>query len=120
MLSALLAPVSMLAQDVRTGKLGGVCSLDRGNPSFSLTGNTGRNTGGNTDGISGAAGDADGTAPEGAHCDLCASLCLAAPAVASLVLPSHPGSDVAAVYQRADVPAFIKGLRYSRGPPFTL
>ena len=98
----------MLAQEVRTGKLGGVCSLNPGSAS------------GSTDVAAGAAGDADGTAPADVHCGLCTSLCLAAPAVARLVLPSHPSSDVAAVYRPVNVPAFIKGLRYSRGPPFTI
>ncbi len=118
MLSALLAPVSMLAQDVRSGKLGGVCSLNISNASISMAGDAG--DAGFSGADSGATVNPDGLVPEAAHCDLCASPCLALPVLALLVIPSYPGNDVATVYLPADVAAFIPGLPFSRGPPFTL
>ena len=50
--SALLAPSALLAEEVRTGKLGGLCGIS---------------------GVSGAEqGDADGAPPQN-HCDACGS-----------------------------------------------
>ncbi len=86
-LSALVAPVSMLAQDVRAGKLGGICSVNTA-----------------------AAGDSDSSdgspAQAGMHCDLCGSVGLALPAL-----------QVATVNFPADASAAVPGLPFSRGPP---
>ena len=96
-LSALIAPASMLAEEVRTGKLGGVC----------LVNNAGGDTG-------------DDTAPSNAHCDACGSLVFVLPPYAAQPLPSDPGLQVAGVLLSFDLAARISGLPPSRGPPLTL
>jgi hypothetical protein len=97
-LSALWAPVSMLAQDVRTGQLGGICSV-------------------NTD-LASASDVGSGDAPQaGAHCDLCRSLGWVLPLLAVAAIPSFPGQQVAAVDFPANLATAITGLPFSRGPP---
>ena len=54
--SALLAPVATLAEDVRTGQLGGLCSVAGSNQAGS-----------------------DDASPAGGHCDLCGSAGLGLP-----------------------------------------
>lgn len=88
-LSALIAPATMLAEEVRTGKLGGICLV---------------NTGGDT-------------APASSHCDMCGSFALVLPAFAVQALPSQPGQRVAGVYLPFDLAAAISGLPPCRGPP---
>ena len=92
-LSALVAPASMLAEEVRTGKLGGVCLV-----------NTASN----------AAGDA---VPAGSHCDMCGSFALVLPSFKAQTLPSQPGEQVAGIDLPFDLAALISGLPPSRGPP---
>ncbi len=104
MLSALLAPVSMLAQDVQSGKLGGVCSL-------------GKLVASNAD--DGAATGEPAQA-KGVHCDMCGSPGVVLPLLALLVIPTFPGSALAPVFLPADKAAFVTGLPFSRGPPFAL
>lgn len=103
MLSVLLAPVSMLAQDVQSGKLGGVCSL-----------NSPAAAGSNADGAAG--GDSPAQA-QGAHCDLCGAPGVVPALLTLLVIPTFPGSAVAAVFLPADKAASVFGLPFSRGPP---
>ena len=97
-LSALVAPVSMLAEEVRTGKLGGICSVNAATASSSDAGS--------------------GDVPQaGSHCDLCGSLGLALPPLPVVVIPCFPGNRVATVDFPADLAAAIPGLPFSRGPP---
>jgi hypothetical protein len=93
----------MLAQDVQSGKLGGVCSLNNFVAASS-----------NADGAAAGNGSAQ---PKGAHCDLCSSLGLALPLLALLVIPSFPGSLMAAPTLPAVLAASIPGLPPGRGPP---
>jgi hypothetical protein len=102
-LSALLAPVSMLAQDVQSGKLGGVCSLNN----FAAASSS----------VDGAAAGSSSAQPKGAHCDLCGSLGLALPVLALLVIPSFPGSQVVVFTLPPDPAASVPGLPPGRGPP---
>ena len=95
--SALVAPVTMLAEEMRTGKLGGVCLV-----------NNAVDSGG------------DAAAPAGSHCDSCGSLAFALPPFAVRALPSNPGHHVAGVLLSFDLAARISGLPPSRGPPATL
>jgi hypothetical protein len=102
-LSALLAPVSMLAEEVRTGKLGGLCSLNNAVAS-------------STAGLDG--GGADMPQQQGAsHCDLCSSLGLALPVLVLGAIPSFAGDRVASFTWPADIAATVAGLPFSRGPP---
>ena len=101
MLSALLAPVSMLAEEVRTGKLGGICSL---NAASSVAANSG-------------SGDAQ---QAGAHCEMCASLGWALAPLAVWTIPTFAGHRVAAADFPSHVAATIPGLPFSRGPPVIL
>jgi hypothetical protein len=91
-LAALVAPAAMLAEEVRTGRLGGVCLVNTAD----------------------AGGDA---AAAGSHCDLCGSFALVLPAFAAQALPSQPSQQVAGVKLPFDLAARISGLPPSRGPP---
>ena len=100
-LSSLLAPVSMLAEEVRTGKLGGICSV-------------------NTSLVSQSAGDtgSGGASQMAGHCDLCGSLTLMPPSLPAVAIPALPTGDQRAVLDRTVVlSAAIPGLPPGRGPP---
>ncbi|NMM10910.1 MAG: hypothetical protein HHJ16_11645 [Polaromonas sp.] len=97
-LFALLAPASMLAQDVRSGKLSGLCSV-------TLTGGSSSDTG---------SGDAP---PAGSHCDLCGSPSLVPPPLLISSIPCFAGYQVACIDFPADLDAAVPGLPFSRGPP---
>lgn len=96
-LSALVAPAAMLAEDVRTGKLGGVCLV-----------NTAANT---------AFDGSSDVTPTGSHCDLCGSLALVLPLFGAQAIPSDPSRQVAGIDLPFDLAAAISGLPPSRGPP---
>ena len=101
MLSALLAPVSLLAEEVRTGKLGGICSLraDSGN----------------------VADAGSGAAPHGGtHCDLCGAPGWLLPPLAVCAIPCFAGHQVAEADFPADAAVKPPGLPFSRGPPTLL
>ncbi|MDW5444597.1 DUF2946 family protein [Polaromonas sp. SM01] len=96
--SALLAPVSMLAEEVRTGKLGGVCSMGA--------------AGGSVD-----AGSDEGSTASG-HCDLCGSVGLGLPPLQHMDVCPVAVTAMALVFQDAVRSASSPGLPFSRGPPF--
>jgi hypothetical protein len=91
-LGALVAPAAMLAEEVRTGKLGGVCLVNTAD----------------------AGGDA---AAAGSHCDLCGSFALVLPAFAAQALPSQPALNVVCTSLPFDLATRVEGLPPSRGPP---
>ena len=98
--SALFTPVAQLVEDVRTGRLGGVCSA----------------------GKSAVAGTGSGlalgtTAEEHAHCDLCGSLALALPPITAQPIPTKPNRLLARAAPPSELARFGIGLPYSRGPP---
>lgn len=94
--AALFTPVAQLADDVRTGRLGGVCSA----------------------GKSAVVGNAVGEAAEDhAHCDLCGSLALALPPVVAQSIPTQPNRPLALAAPPSELARFGLGLPYSRGPP---
>ena len=98
--SALLAPVSMLAEDVRTGKLGGLCTVAGASST--------------------AAGDLSGgdeASPAAAHCDLCGSTAPILPPTCQAGVFPAPVTAMAAVFQDAVRSASSPGLPFSRGPP---
>lgn len=100
-LSALLAPLSRLAEEVRTGQLGGICSLS------AIKGN-------NPD-----AGSGD--APQsGMHCDLCGAPGWLLPPLAVCAIPCFAGQQVANADFPANGPVKPPGLPFSRGPPALL
>lgn len=92
--AALIAPVSVLAEDVRTGQLGGLCSASGGGQ---------------------PAGD-DAT-PASGHCDLCGSAGLAMPPLAQSGACAATATAMAAVFEHAVRSASSPGLPFSRGPP---
>jgi Protein of unknown function (DUF2946) len=97
--SALVAPATMLAEEVRTGKLGGVCSAQSGVA------------------IDPASGG-DTALQAGGHCDWCSSVGLAPPPlVASAPLLPAPTPYIAVSDFPADLAACVTGLPFSRGPP---
>ncbi len=104
MLSALIAPASMLAEEVRTGKLGGVCLANKANKTDKV--NTAIN-----------GGESGSVTPSVTHCDSCGSLVIALPFFAAQHLPSEPSQQVAGVALPFDAAAAISGLPPSRGPP---
>ena len=100
-LSSLLAPVSMLAEEVRTGKLGGICSVT-------------------TSLVSQSAGDtgSGGASQMAGHCDLCGSLTLMPASLPAVAMPTLPTGDQLARLDRPTVlSAAIPGLPPGRGPP---
>ena len=96
--SALVSPAFALAEEVRTGKLGGVCSVS-------------------TAVGEGGSGSSSEVAPAGSHCDSCGSLAFALPPFAAPALPSKPSRHVAGVLLSFDLAALVEGLPPSRGPP---
>jgi hypothetical protein len=97
-LSALWAPVSMLAQDVSAGKLSGICSV-------------------NTASSNAGSDSADGDASTGLRCDLCGSLGLVLPPLPLAAAACFSGTDVAVADVPAAAGAAVPGLPFSRGPP---
>jgi hypothetical protein len=96
-LSALSAPASVLAEEMLTGKLGGLCSVNMATNTV-------------LDGSVEAAASAS-------HCDACASLAYALPPFASQSLPSQPDLQLAGIELSFDLAALVEGLPPSRGPP---
>lgn len=101
-LAALLAPVSMLARDVQTGKFGGICSAG-----MSFAG---------VSGASDASGAGDDAQPS-SHCDLCGATALVLPALQVPQIPCFAGTQVAQSDLPTNVGSAIPGLPFSRGPP---
>jgi hypothetical protein len=100
--SALAAPASMLAQDVRSGKLGGICTLS------SMAASSAELAG---------LGIGNGDAPVGSHCDLCGVLGLVLPALPRVSIPCFAGQQLASASLPAQLAASVAGLPFSRGPP---
>lgn len=96
-LVALLAPLSLLVEEVRTGRLGAICSA-------SAT-------------LAGHGDDGTGQPSSGSHCNWCGSAALALPPLPVSSIPCFAGLDVADLALPADAPAAITGLPFSRGPP---
>jgi hypothetical protein len=96
-LSALAAPVSLLAQEVGSGKLSGLCSaapvmggLTQGEP---------------------------GLSHPGGHCSLCASCALALPPLAVFTQAAFLSYELALGMVPSDRSVIVSGLPFSRGPP---
>ena len=98
--AALLAPVSILAEEVRTGKLGGLCSVQVGSSA----------------GAQNMPG-ADDEMSAGAHCDLCGSPGLAMPPLPGAGTAPVGRAAMAVVFDDAVRSASAPGLPFSRGPP---
>ena len=92
----------MLADDVRTGKVGGVCHVN----TASLA------SAGTSDG-----GAANGGAITGGPCELCGILALVLPPLPVLGIPSFAGTRVSRVSLPASPAESVPGLPFSRGPP---
>ena len=99
--SALLAPVSTLAEDVRTGKLGGLCTVASG---ASAT-------------AAGDLSDSDESSWAAAHCDLCGSTGPGLPSPYQAGAFPAPIPAMVAVFDDAVRSASSPGLPFSRGPP---
>lgn len=97
-LSALVTPVSLLAEEVRTGKLGGICSLR------AVPGN-------------GPDAGLDAAPHAGTHCELCGAPGWLLPPLAVCAIQSFAGQQLADDGFPADVAVRPTGLPYSRGPP---
>ncbi|MDO9403904.1 MAG: hypothetical protein Q7T87_07740 [Polaromonas sp.] len=108
-LSALLAPVAMMARDVQTGQFGGVCSAGMALAGMSVAGDVSSDV----DGASGAAGESSASA----HCDLCGSPALLEPPLPVADIPCAPGNQVALADLPTDSGTAVAGLPFSRGPP---
>jgi hypothetical protein len=99
-MSALVAPVSMLAEEVGTGKLGGICTVNtaaQGSPDGDYAGGS--------------------STKAGSHCELCGSLGLALPPLPVASVPCDPGTQVADAWAPAHRAESVSGLPFSRGPP---
>jgi Protein of unknown function (DUF2946) len=97
--SALVAPAALLAEEVRTGRLGGLCSAQSRAASVPASGG-------------------EAVLQAGAHCDWCAFVGLAPPPLLALasLLPA-PTRYIALRDFPADRAAVVSGLPFSRGPP---
>ena len=84
----------MLAEDVRTGQLGGLCSVAGGNQPGS-----------------------DDVSSAGGHCDLCGSAGLGFPPLRQADAAYASASPMAVVFHNAVRSASSPGLPFSRGPP---
>ena len=91
----------MLAQEVRSGQLSGICYTSP------------------VSGSDAAAGTGDSQQP-GAHCDLCGALGWTLPPLAVASIPCFAGHQVAAANFPAAFAVTIAGLPFSRGPPALL
>ena len=98
MLSALAAPVSLLAQDVGSGKFGGLCyaepvmdGLQQEEPTLSH---------------------------QSGHCNLCASSGLALPPLAVFTQAPALSYELALRMSSSDRAVIVNGLPFSRGPPY--
>ena len=87
----------MLAEEVRTGKLGGLCLVNMASAT-----------------TADASGDA---APAGSHCDMCGSFALVLPAFTAQTLPTQPDQQLSGIDLPFVLAAAISGLPRSRGPP---
>lgn len=96
-LSALLAPVSMLAEEVRTGQLGSICGVN------AVTSHPGSGS--------------DDLPQAGSPCDLCGMLGLALPPLTASAISCFPGNQLVAVFSLAGLATVVTGLPFSRGPP---
>ena len=96
----------MLADDVRTGKVGGVCSVNMASVgSLHSSGTSER-------------GEAGGGAlVPGGPCELCGILALVLPPLPVLGIPSFAGTRVSRVSLPASPAESVPGLPFSRGPP---
>ena len=103
--SALLSPVNMLTEDMRTGKLGGLCSVTSPTASAGLVGDTDPDVG--------------DTSPVSGHCDLCGVQALCLPPLQQAELLPPAAATMSAVFQNAVRSASSPGLPFSRGPPAT-
>ena len=111
MLLALVAPITMLAEEVRTGKLGGICSVNK------AASNSLAFSGVNTENGTGIGADTGTAAPLDSHCDWCASVVPAFSSQPTVAIPFSPGNQLASVSFLAIRAASISGLPFSRGPP---
>ena len=96
-LSALGAPVALLAQELVTGKLGGLCRAELAPIGLAQTGTE--------------------SAPNTGHCDLCSAPALAMPPSTGLSWSAPAGLQQARRLVRANPLALGPGLPFSRGPP---
>ncbi len=97
--SALLAPVSVLAEDVRTGKLGGLCSVATASGALDAPGS-------------------DDASSTHTHCDMCGASGLSVPpARQATALSAAAATAMAGVFHDAVRSAAPPGLPFSRGPP---
>ena len=97
MLSALVAPISLLAQDVGSGKLGGICYVE---PVMD----------------SPQQGEPASLHP-GGHCSLCASSALVTPPLAVFTQAPVLSYALALRMSPSDRAVIVSGLPFSRGPP---
>ena len=98
---ALVAPVSMLAEEVRTGKLGGICSV-----------NTAASPAADTD-----SSTESGTAHAGSQCELCGTMGLVLPPLPLPEAHCPTGGLLLALEVPTAFSAAVTGLPFSRGPP---
>lgn len=88
----------MLAQEVRTGELSGICHFNVAQDGDSDAGSSG--------------------APQaGSHCEMCGALGWALPPLAVCAIPCFAVQQVASVDVPAAVASAIPGLPFSCGPP---
>lgn len=99
----------MLAQEVRTGKLGGICTVNAVFQGGAAAFDAG------SEGNDGSGGSSLGHAAS--HCALCGALGLAMPPLLVVAIGSFAGTQVVGFALPTPGAAAIPGLPFSRGPP---
>ena len=107
---ALVAPASMLAQELHTGKLGGICSFT----STSVAAQTFADAFVSLDNKNFDHNDAR---THGASCDLCGSLGLVLPTLVVASSGLFASGELVTFFLPPPVAASDPGLPFSRGPP---
>lgn len=99
--SVLVAPASLLAEEVRTGKLGGVCNV-RAVSTADAQGSIGAN----------------GSPHASLHCEICgATTALPPPALAKVAMAGNSDSPVSVLKAVPRLSSAVAGLPFGRGPP---
>ena len=106
---ALVAPASMLAQELRTGKLGGICSFTSTSVSTQTFADTFANLNNNS--------DHNDARTHGASCELCGTLGLVLPILVVASSGPFASDELAAFFLLPPVAPSDPGLPFSRGPP---
>ena len=115
---ALVAPASMLAQELRTGKLGGICSFTSASASASASNAvSAQNFADTFASLDNNNPDHNDARTHGASCELCGTLGLVLPILVVASNGPFASDELVAFFLPPPVAPSDPGLPFSRGPP---